>query len=112
MSNALDKLSLNPEENALLEYLLETKEITFVILTEDYHPVSQSVNDTMQSIQKENPGIELIEGRYSTYQRFAQTQDAFGFPTTMIFYQGELQDLFLGKLDQKIVQKKLDEMTS
>ena len=106
----LDSISLNPEENALLEYLLETKEITFVILTEDYHPVSQSVTETVQTIQKENPGVELIEGRFSTYERFAQTQDAFGFPATMIFLNGELQDLFLGKLDQKVVQSKLDNL--
>ena len=87
---------LNPEEQALLDYLLETENRVLVALTEDTHPDSQSFLESVREFQKSQTSLDLIEGRFSTYQRLARTQDAFGFPCLMIFRSGELEHLILG----------------
>lgn len=102
MTNASkNNAPLNPEENALLEFLLETDNKVILVLTEDVHPESQTVLQTVRAFHKGKPHLDLIEGRYSTYQRFAQTQDAYGFPSVLIFEKGELQGLLLGSIEEE-----------
>lgn len=88
--------SLNEEEKALVAYLLESPKESLLVLTEDFHPGTKGVLDSVREVQRSYPDLEVIEGIYSHYERFANTQDIFGFPAILHFLRGELKAVLLG----------------
>jgi hypothetical protein len=94
-------LSLNEEEQALVAYLLESPRESLVILTEDFHPGSRMVQEAVQQLQRSHRNLEVIEGSFARYERFAHTQDVHGFPAILHFRKGELQTLLLGVVTEK-----------
>ncbi|MGF1572590.1 MAG: hypothetical protein ACFCU1_05910 [Sumerlaeia bacterium] len=97
--------ALNEEEQALVEYLMESPKETLLVLTEEFHPGSKALLDSVQTVQRNHPNLEVIEGLFSHYERFAQTQDVCGFPAILYFKKGELAGLLLGVVDEEQIEK-------
>lgn len=96
---------LNDEEQALVAYLLESPKQSLLVLTEDFHPGSKTVLEAVKTVQRNHPDLEVIEGIYSRYERFAKTQDIHGFPAILHFQLGELKAVLLGVVNAEQIDE-------